>query len=72
MANNISTDFGTSPVAVASQGILPAAIGGPSSEETTQKASCTPLLQSGSSTSPSGGHPQSADLINARIDDLSK
>lgn len=73
MANNNSTDFGTSPVAVVAQGIQPSATGGPSSGETTQKASCTPLLQSGSGTSPSGvAHPQSADQINARIDNLSR
>lgn len=69
--NNNSTDFNNRPVAVAAQGTPPSASGGPSNEETTQKASSS-QIQSTSGFSPTRVQHQSTDQINARIDHLSK
>lgn len=69
-----STDFGNSTAAIVSQGIQPSTdVGGTGSvaECSTQKTSGT-LLPSNSGYTPTDGHPQSMDLINSRIDNLSR
>ncbi|XP_046437357.1 potassium voltage-gated channel subfamily H member 6-like isoform X3 [Daphnia pulex] len=69
-----STDFGNSTAAIVSQGIQPSTdVGGTGNvaECSTQKTSGT-LLPSNSGYTPTDGHPQSMDLINSRIDNLSR
>nr|CAH0100113.1 unnamed protein product [Daphnia galeata] len=69
-----SPDFGNSTTAVVSQGNQPSTdIGGTGNvrENLTQKTSGA-LLQSSSGFIPTDGHPPSMDLINNRIDNLSR
>ena len=73
VAKNIP-DFGNSTTAVVSQGNQPSTdIGGTGNvrENSTQKTSGA-LLQSSSGFIPTDGHPPSMDLINNRIDNLSR
>jgi hypothetical protein len=69
-----STDFGKSTAAIVSQGIQPFNdVGGTGNigETSTQKTSGT-LLPCNSGFTPTDGHPPTMDLINSRIDNLSR